>query len=393
VRLETVREVGPRLGVAPTCAALGVSTATYYRRVKPKPAARPRPTPVRALAAPEREAVLEVLHEPRFVDLAPAQVYAHLLDEGRYLCSPRTMYRLLAASDEVRERRDQLRHPRYTAPQLLATRPNEVWSWDITKLLGPVKWTYFYLYVILDIFSRYVVGWMIAHRESARLAQKLIAETCARQGIAPGTLTLHADRGSSMTSKPVALLLADLGVTKTHSRPHVSDDNPFSEAQFKTLKYRPDFPERFGSIEDARAHGRVFFPWYNTEHRHSGLGLLTPHDVHHGLADQRVEARTTVLAGAYAAHPERFVAGAPRPPARPTQVWINPPPATTRSTADPGPARGEEDTDAFRAPYSHAAESGRPDLRTQTQQLSRTRLPAASATEADEPAMTEATLH
>jgi putative transposase len=389
--IDTVREVGPRLGVAPTCAALGVSPATYYRRVKPKPAVRPRPTPPRALGASEREAVLEVLHEPRFVDLAPAQVYAHLLDEGRYVCSPRTMYRVLAACQEVRERRDQLRHPCYTAPQLLATRPNALWSWDITKLLGPVKWTYFFLYVILDVFSRYVVGWMVAHRESARLAQKLIAETCARQGIAPGDLTLHADRGSSMTSKPVALLLADLGVTKTHSRPHVSNDNPFSEAQFKTLKYRPEFPERFGSIEDARAHCRLFFPWYNTEHRHSGLGLLTPHDVHYGLADQRVEARATVLTAAYAAHPERFVAGAPRPPARPTKVWINPPPATAMS--NPVPAANGEDLDPLRAPYSHAAESGGPDLPTENQQLSITRLAAAIANETDEPAMTEAALH
>ena len=377
-----MREVGPRLGIAPTCAALGVSTASYYRLVTPKPAAPPRPTAARALGSSEREAVLEVLHQPRFVDLAPAQVYAHLLDEGCYLCSARTMYRLLAACQEVRERRDQLRHPRYAAPQLLATRPNELWSWDITKLLGPVKWTYFYLYVILDVFSRYVVGWMVAHRESARLAQKLMAETCARQGIAPGDLTLHADRGSSMTSKPVALLLADLGVTKTHSRPHVSNDNPFSEAQFKTLKYRPDFPERFGSIEDARAHCRVFFPWYNTEHRHTGIGLLTAHDVHYGLADQRVAARTAVLAAAYAAHPDRFVAGVPRPPARPTEVWINPPPAASG-----------EDIDAFRAPYSHAAESGRSDLRTETQHLSIRRLPAAIANEADEPATTEAALH
>ena len=391
--VETVREVGPRLGVAPTCAALGVSTASYYRRGKPKPAAPPRPPPARALPLSEREAVLGLLHEPRFVDLAPAQVYAHLLDEGRYLCSLRTMYRLLAACQEVRERRDQLRHPRYVAPQLLATRPNEVWSWDITKLLGPVKWTYFYLYVILDVFSRYVVGWMVAHRESARLAQKLIAETCARQGITPGALTLHADRGSSMRSKPVALLLADLGVTKTHSRPHVSNDNPFSEAQFKTLKYRPDFPERFGSIEDARAHCRVFFPWYNTAHRHSGIGLLTAHDVHYDLADQRIAARTGVLAAAYATHPERFVAGAPRPPARPTAVWINPPPITAASTPNPAPADGEEDSGALRAPHSHVAESGGPDLRTKNQQLPITRPPAVIANEADGPAMTETALH
>jgi len=388
-----VRDVGARLGVAPTCAALGVSTASYYRRATQPPPGPPRPTPARALAPLQRAAVLEVLHAPRFVDLAPAQVYAHLLDEGRYLCSPRTMYRLLAACQEVRERRDQLRHPRYAAPQLLATRPNEVWSWDITKLLGPVKWTYFYLYVILDVFSRYVVGWMIAHRESARLAQKLIAETCARQGIAPGTLTLHADRGSSMTSKPVALLLADLGVTKTHSRPHVSNDNPFSEAQFKTLKYRPDFPERFGSIEDARAHGQVFFPWYNTVHRHSGIGLLTPHDVHHGLADQRVAARAAVLAAAHAVHPERFVAGVPRPPARPTAVWINPPPATATSPSNPAPAGTEGENAALRAPYSPAAASGGPDLRTQTQQLSLTQLPAPLPDEAEDPTTREAALH
>jgi len=303
--------------------------------------------------------VLAVLHEPRFVDLAPGQVYAQLLDEGRYLCSPRTMYRVLSACQEVRERRDQLRHPAYTAPQLLATRPNEVWSWDITKLLGPAKWTYFHLYVILDVFSRYVVGWMVAHRESAQLAQKLIAATCARQGIAPGDLTLHADRGSSMTSKPVALLLADLGVTKTHSRPHVSNDNPFSEAQFKTLKYRPDFPERFAAIEAARAHGQVFFPWYNTVHRHSGIGLLTPHDVHYGLAEQRVAARAAILTAAHAAHPERFVAGHPRPPARPTAVWINPPP----TTADLVPVEHAGEAGALRAPYSpRRTREARPSL-------------------------------
>ena len=269
--------------------------------------------------------MLEQLHTPRFVDLAPGEVYATLLDEGRYLCSERTMYRLLAAHAEVRERRDQLRHPVYAVPELLARRPNELWSWDITKLLGPAKWTYFYLYVMLDVFSRYVVGWLVAHRESATLAEQFIHATCARQGIGRAQLTIHADRGSAMTSKPVAFLLADLGVTKTHSRPHVSNDNPFSEAQFKTLKYRPAFPDRFGSIQDARAHGHVFFPWYNTEHHHSGLGLLTPHDVHFGLAEQRVAARAAVLATAHAAHPERFLAGPPAPAAVPTQVWINAP--------------------------------------------------------------------
>lgn len=324
--MATVKEVGARLGVAPTCAALGVSTASYYRRCKPQPAAdASRPSPPRTLPAAERRAVLDILHEPRFVDLAPAQVYAGLLDEGRYVCSQRTMYRILEANQEVRERRDQLRQPRYAAPQLLATAPNQLWSWDITKLLGPAKWTYFYLYVILDVFSRYVVGWMVAHRESAALAEKLLRDTCARQGIVPGQLTIHADRGSSMTSKPVTLLLADLGVIKSHSRPYVSDDNPFSEAQFKTMKYRPQFPDRFGSMVDSRAFCRVFFPWYNTEHRHSGIGLLTPYEVHYGLADQRIADRAQVLASAYAAHPERFVRGLPQPPARPTEVWINPP--------------------------------------------------------------------
>jgi putative transposase len=328
--METAREVGPSLGVLPTCVALGVSTATYYRRCTPKPTeVVARPSPPRTLPAAERSAVLNLLHEPRFVDLAPAQVYAGLLDEEQYLCSERTMYRILDENQEVRERRDQLRHPSYAAPELLAQAPNQLWSWDITKLSGPAKWTYFYLYVILDVFSRYVVGWMVAHRESAQLAKKLIDEVCARQGIIPGQLTIHADRGSSMTSKAVALLLSDLGVVKSHSRPYVSDDNPFSEAQFKTLKYRPDFPDRFGSIQDSRSFCAVFFPWYNTEHRHSGIGLLTPHDVHHGLADQRVAARARVLAAAYAAHPERFVGGLPQPPARPTEVWINPPITTT----------------------------------------------------------------
>ncbi len=244
--MRTVTELGPRLGVAPTCAALAVARATYYRQLQPRPEPRPRPTPARALPPAERQAVREVLHEPRFVDLSPAEIYATLLDEDRYLCSERTLYRVLAENAEVRERRDQLRHPSYAAPQLLATRPNEVWSWDITKLLGPTKWTYYYLYVLLDVFSRYAVGWLLAEQESARLAEQLIATSGERQGIAPGQLTVHSDRGPAMTSKPVALLLADLGVTKSHSRPHVSNDNPFSESQFKTLKYRPDFPERFG---------------------------------------------------------------------------------------------------------------------------------------------------
>lgn len=325
--METVALQGSRLGIAPMCAAMGLSRATYYRHLtsRPRPA---RPTPTRALSAGERQAVLDVLHEPRFVDLAPAEVYATLLDEGRYLCSERTMYRILAENQEVRERRNQLRHPEYKKPELLATTSNQVWSWDITKLLGPEKWTYFYLYVVIDIFSRYVVGWMVAHRESAALAEKLVAECCEREHIQPGQLGLHADRGSPMTSKALALLLTDLGVNKTHSRPHVSNDNPFSEAQFKTMKYRPEFPARFGCIEDARAFCRAFFAWYNEHHRHGGIGLLTPHDVHHGIAHERVEARTRVLAVAYDAHPERFTAGRPTPPTQPTEVWINPPAKT-----------------------------------------------------------------
>ncbi len=245
------------------------------------------------------------------------------------------MYRLLRANAEVRERRDQLRHPVYAAPELLATRPNQVWSWDITKLLGPQKWSYYHLYVIIDIFSRYVVGWMVAPRETAELAQKLIATACLRQNIQPGELTLHADRGSSMTSKSVAHLLADLGVTKTHSRPHVSDDNPYSEAQFKTLKYRPGFPERFGSIEDARNRAVALFDWYNLEHYHSGIALLTPFEVHHGLAPKRIEARNQVLKAAHRAHPERFVRGQPHAPPLPEAAWINPPKPTTPAAEQP----------------------------------------------------------
>jgi putative transposase len=266
-----------------------------------------------------------VLHAPRFVDLAPAQVYATLLDEGIYHCAERTMYRLLAAQDEIRERRTHRCHPVYAAPELLATGPNQLWSWDITRLKGPAKWTWYYLYVLLDVFSRYVVGWMTARGESAVLAERLIARSCDRQAILPGQLTLHADRGGPMTAKPLALFLADLGVTKTHSRPHVSNDNPFSEAHFKTLKYRPDFPDRFGSLEDARAHCSAFFPWYNTIHRHSGLGLHTPHDVHYGLAPARQAQRAAVLVAAYTHHPERFVRQRPVPSALPTAAWINPP--------------------------------------------------------------------
>ena len=267
----------------------------------------------------------DTLNSERFVDQAPTEVYATLLDAGKYLCSVRTMYRILEEHAELRERRDQLRHPNYEKPVLLATGPNQVWSWDITKLLGPMKWVYFHLYVILDIFSRYVVGWMLAERESAELAKRLIKETCSKQGIVAEQLTLHADRGTSMKSKPLAMLLSDLGVTKTHSRPQVSNDNPYSESQFKTLKYRPEFPKRFGSIQHARDVCRDLFGWYNTEHYHSGIGLLTPESVHYGRAAMIVEGRRQVLLDFFGAHPERFVNGAPKPPEIPSAAWINPP--------------------------------------------------------------------
>jgi len=324
--MGTALAVAPEIGLAPACRALGVSRATAYRHRDPKPRAerRPRPRPAMALSDEERAALLAELHAERFVDASPAHVYATLLDEGTYLASERTMYRVLAAEGESGERRAQLRHPAYARPELLATGPNELWSWDITKLKGPATWTWYHLYVLLDVFSRYVTGWLLASRESAVLADRLIAETVAKEGVTAG-LTIHADRGPSMTSKPVAFLLADLGITKSHSRPHVSNDNPFSEAHFKTLKYRPDFPPRFGSIEDARAFCRTFFAWYNGEHRHSSLGLLTPEMVHHGRASEVRAARQAVLSDAYAAHPERFVRKRPEPPALPTPVWINPP--------------------------------------------------------------------
>jgi putative transposase len=313
--------------MAPACRALGVARATAYRHRSPRVAAPPRSRrrPPAALSEPERTAVLAELHSERFADASPAAVYATLLDEGTYLASERTMYRLLAANAEVRERRNQLRHPAYARPELLATGPRELFSWDITKLRGPAKWTYYHLYVILDVFSRYVPGWMVATRESAVLAEQLIAETVEKEGIEPGQLVIHADRGSSMRSKPVALLLADLGVERTHSRPHVSNDNPFSESQFRTLKYRPAFPARFGSLEDARSFCSEFFTWYNGEHRHSGIGLLTPAVVHAGLAAEATAARAVTLTRAYEAHPERFVRHPPRPPQVPTAVWINPP--------------------------------------------------------------------
>jgi putative transposase len=335
--MDAVDDLATTVGVAEACRVLGVPRSSHYRArqvpVAPLPAPPERPAPARALRTEEQTTVRDVLNSPRFQDCAPREVYATLLDEGRYLCSWRTMYRILAVADEVRERRTQVRRPTYTKPELLATRPNQLWSWDITKLKGPATWTYYYLYVILDVFSRYVVGWMITERESAELAEAFIAETCAKEEIRRDHLTLHADRGSAMTSKSVAQLLADLGVTKTHSRPHVSNDNPYSEAQFKTLKYRPGFPAQFGSLADARAWARPFFQWYNHDHHHTGIGLLTPATVHQGHATTTIAARQQVLLTAYQTHPERFVRGTPIPPALPPAVWINPPITTEPAAA------------------------------------------------------------
>ena len=314
---------------AAACAALGVSRATVHRRrtrlSAPPAVARPRPRPARALTGPQQQMVLELLHAPRFADQAPAEIYATLLDEGVYHCSIRTMYRLLDANGEVRERRQQLRHPVYQKPELLAEKPNEVWSWDITKLMGPTKWTYYYLYVILDIYSRRVVGWRVADAESATLFKPLFDEAIANHNVPPGQLTLHADRGGPMKAKATAFLLADLGVTRSHNRPHTSNDNPFSESHFKTLKYQPRFPQRFGCIEDARSFCRAFFTWYNQDHHHGGIGLMTPDQVHYGQIDAVHAARQQTLDRAFAANRRRFVNKAPTPPDKPTAAWINPP--------------------------------------------------------------------
>jgi putative transposase len=339
--IELVNQAAPELGVAAACAAIGLPRATYYRRRDgevsgPKPR---RKKSERALSDVERQAVLDVLHEERFVDLPPTEVYAQLLSEGTYLCSIRTMYRILADNDEVRERRSQRTHPPNAKPELRATAPNQVWTWDITKLLGPEKWTYYYLYVVLDLFSRYVVGWLISDVESATLAGRLLTETCARQGIKRDALTLHQDRGSPMTSKTFAQTCADLGVTKSFSRPRVSNDNPYSESHFKTLKYQPDYPGRFDDQPHAENYSSDFLDWYNCEHHHGGLGLMTPYDVHHGLAPAIWEQRARALRAAFEAHPERFPHGLPTPPPLPTEVWINKPSNKT-ITVTPSPEVG-----------------------------------------------------
>jgi putative transposase len=317
----SVEELTPIIDTRPASRALGASVATIYRRRRPSEprAPRPRPMPAPALSAPERAQVLDVLHSERFVDVSPEETYATLLDEGTYLCSTRTMYRILEAHHGgVRERRDQLTQPAYNKPELLAERPNERWSWDISKLKGPAKWTWFYLYVILDVFSRYVVGWAVQYRETTQLPKALIEQATEQQQITPKILTLHADRGSPMRSKDPAFLLADLGVTKTHSRPYTSSDNPYSESNFKTLKYRPAFPERFDSIERAREHCRAFVGWYNHAHRHSGIGADDPAAVQYGQAEELHAARARLLEVAFAAHPERFVRKPPGPPELPT---------------------------------------------------------------------------
>lgn len=323
--MRMVNDRPERLTIGAACAAVNLSRATYYRLRSAVVDCAPRRRSPRRLSDNERAHVLDTLVSEPWRDQPVREVWAQLLDAGTYLCSIRTMYRILAESRAVRERRDQLRHPAYSRPELVATGPNQLWSWDITKLKGPHTWSGFHLYVVMDVYSRKVVGWMVAYRESATLAVELIRQSCQREGIRPDQLTVHADRGPSMRSKPVAFLLADLGVTKTHSRPYTSTDNPFSESQFKTLKYQPDFPERFGSIEDARTFLVRYFDWYNNQHRHSGIGLVTPGQ-RHGGADQTVyRKRQAVLAAFYQQHPERFARGVPAPPELPGEVWINKP--------------------------------------------------------------------
>ena len=323
--IAAAEQLAPEVGVKSVCHALGVSRGTLYRHRKPGPQPAPRPVPEHALSVTERQVVLETLNSEPFADLAPAQIYNQLLDAGQYLCSSRSMYRILKDNQQVCERRNVLRHPHYSAPELLATGPNQVWSWDITKLLAPMKWTYFHLYVILDIFSRYVVGWLLAEHESASLAKRLISETCQKQGIPPGQLTLHADRGAAMKAKTTAQLLADLDIVDSHSRPRVSNDNPYSESHFRTLKYCPEFPDRFASYQHAHTVSGKLLTWYNTEHCHSDICYLTPQTVHYGRAPKVLQRRQQVLDQAYATNPGRFIRAAPRVQQLPPAVWINPP--------------------------------------------------------------------
>jgi putative transposase len=334
--MPVVNDLAVQVGVKTACEALGVPRSSRYAARRPRPVKErpPAPSPPRALTVEDKASVRATLNSDRFADQAPREVYATLLDEGTYLCSVPTMYRILRENQEVRERRNQLRHPAYAKPRVVARAPNQAWTWDIAKLPGPAKWLSFCLYVVLDLFSRFVVGWLIAEQERAALAEPLIAESCARQGIAPGQLTIHSDRGGPMTAKPLALLYADLGIAQSLARPRTPDDNPFSEAQFKTVKYHPTFPDRFGGLLDARIWGQKLFAWYNYEHHHTALGLMTPAAVHFGQAPALFRARQQVLAAAYAAHPQRFVRGLPLPPAPPSEVWINPPQPDQKARSD-----------------------------------------------------------
>ena len=324
--MDILEVVSPDVGVKTACVATGMPRSSYYRHQKPpKRAAVKKRVSVRALSEPEQEKVREQLNSSRFADLAPREVYATLLDEGQYYCHWRTMYRILSAQGQMRERRNQKRNPKHKRPELVATGPNQLWSWDITQFQGLEKWRCFYLYSILDVYSRFVPGWMVAEKESAELAEQLIVETCTRQAITPNQLTLHGDRGAPMTARSIIQLLTDLKVTRTHSRPYTPNDNPYSEAHFKTLKYRPDYPGSFESLAAARNWCRDFFTWYNFQHHHSGIELLTPAVVHFGLADQILADRQSVLVRAYRKHPERFVKGFPQSKTLPDAVWINPP--------------------------------------------------------------------
>jgi len=345
--------------LAPLCAALGVSRATVHRRLEPRPPKRPRPRPERALEETEKQRIVDVLCSDRFVDRSPGEVVHTLLDEGHYLASERTMYRVLAERAEVKERRNQLSHPKHARPELVATAPNEVWSWDVTKLRTTVKWSYLHLYVLLDLFSRYVVGWMIARHENAALAKVLIEESVTKHGVEPGTLVLHSDRGAPMTSKTLAQLLADLDVARSLSRPHTSNDNPFSESHFKTLKYHPSYPGRFAALEDSLAWGRALFPWYNHQHRHSGIAFLTPADVYFGRAEAVLEQRHAVRIAAYAKHPERFPNGVPKQSVLPPATYINPPQFPQHERLDP---THPENVDEVRVVPDHPMHRSAEDL-------------------------------
>jgi len=322
-----VNNISEEIGTESACNAFSLPRSSYYYKSSSATdiALAERNLPDFAYSKEEREEILMVMNSDAYMDKTPYDIHASQLDKGNYLCSVSTMYRILDENNQLKERRNIKRSNNYQKPELLATEANQVWSWDITKLKGPAKWTYFYLYVIIDIFSRFVVGWMVAYRESATLAQKLIKETCEKQKIEANQLTIHADRGSSMKSKAVAFLLSDLGVTKTHSRPYVSNDNPYSESHFKTMKYRPDFPGNFNSMVETREFCRSFFDWYNKEHYHSGIGFLTPESVHYGFADDVLKKRKKVLIKAYEKNPKRFRFKKPNQKNIPKSVWINKP--------------------------------------------------------------------